>query len=310
MVRSREAISIGDDSVALVKRLLGETARRVDEHLPQYLPEVGQPAQQVSEAMRHSLTGGKRVRPLIVLQSAETFALPGEQVMPTACGFELLHTATLVHDDLPAIDDSSLRRSRPSCHSAFDEATAILAGDALIIAAYDALAAQAQIEAVTPGAVLQVIAEFGTYAGASGVIGGELADIHGETLETDRELLEYIHLNKTAKLFEGAGRAGAILAEAGDHSIEAIGSYCRSLGLLFQVTDDILDVTSSAETLGKPTGLDERAGKQTYPALVGVDGAREHARDLAEQLVELADRLPANHSFWRGLVRLVLDRQA
>lgn len=307
---SREAISISDDSVALVKRLLSETARRVDEHLPQYLPEVGQPAQQVREAMRHSLTGGKRVRPMVVLQSAETFGLSADVAMPTACGFELLHTATLIHDDLPAIDDSSLRRTRPSCHAAFGEATAILAGDALIIAAYDALAAQAQIEAVAPGAVLQVVAEFGTYAGASGVIGGELADIHGETVETDRQLLEYIHLNKTAKLFEGAGRAGAILAEAGDESIEAIGSYCRSVGLLFQVTDDILDVTSSAETLGKPTGLDEQAGKQTYPALVGVDGARQHARDLAEQAVELTDRLPANHLFWRGLVKLVLDRQA
>ncbi len=307
---SREAISISDDSVALVKRLLSETARRVDERLPQYLPEVGQPAQQVSEAMRHSLTGGKRVRPMVVLQSAETFGLSADAAMPTACGFELLHTATLIHDDLPAIDDSSLRRARPSCHAAFGEATAILAGDALIIAAYDALAAQAQIEAVAPGAVLQVIAEFGTYAGASGVIGGELADIHGETVETDRELLEYIHLNKTAKLFEGAGRAGAILAEAGDESIEAIGGYCRSLGLLFQVTDDILDVTSSAETLGKPTGADERAGKQTYPALVGVDGARQYARDLAEQAAELTDRLPANHSFWQGLVKLVLDRQA
>ncbi len=307
---SREVISISDDSAGLVRRLLSETARRVDQHLPQYLPEVGQPAQQVVEAMRYSLLGGKRIRPLIVLQSAETFGVPADAAMPTACGFELLHTATLIHDDLPAIDDSSLRRARVSCHAAFDEATAILAGDALIIAAYDALAAQAQIEAVAPGTVLQVIAEFGTYAGASGVIGGELADIHGETMETDRELLEYIHLNKTAKLFEGAGRAGAILAEAGDESIEAIGSYCRSVGLLFQVTDDILDVTSSAEVLGKPTGLDEQAGKQTYPALGGVDGARQYAQDLSEQAVELSERLPANHPFWRGLVKLVVDRQA
>jgi len=307
---SWEAISISDDSVALVKRLLSDTARRVDERLPQYLPEVGAPAQQVIEAMRYSLLGGKRIRPLIVLQAAKTFALPGEQVMPTACGFELLHTATLIHDDLPAIDDSSLRRARPSCHAAFGEATAILAGDGLIIAAYDALAAQAQTEAVAPGAVLQVIAEFGTYAGASGVIGGELADIRGETVETDRKLLEYIHLNKTAKLFEGAGRAGAILAEASDEFIEVIGSYCRSLGLLFQVTDDILDVTSSAEALGKPTGLDEQAGKQTYPALMGVNGACQYAQDLAEQAVEIVGKLPVNQLFWWGLVKLVLDRQA
>ncbi len=302
--------SISDDSVALVKRLLNETAQRVDEHLPRFLPEVGQPAQQVSEAMCYSLLGGKRIRPLIVLQSAQSFGLPADIAMPTACGFELLHTATLIHDDLPAIDDSSLRRARPSCHVAFDEATAILAGDALIIAAYDALAAQAHNDGVSARVVVQVIAEFGTYAGATGVIGGELADIHGETVGTNRELLEYIHLNKTAKLFEGAGRAGAILAEASDESIKAIGSYCRTLGLLFQVTDDILDVSSSAETLGKPVGVDKQAGKQTYPALVGVEGAHQYARDLAEQAAELTDMLPNNHRFWRGLVKLVLDRWA
>jgi len=302
--------STSNDSVALVGRLLTEVARQVDKHLPRYLPEVGWPAQQVTEAMRHSLSGGKRIRPLIVLQSAQTFGLPADAAMPTACGFELLHTATLIHDDLPAIDDSPLRRARASCHAAFDEATAILAGDALIIAAYDALAAQADTDGVSARAVVQVIAEFGRFAGAPGVIGGEVADVHGETVQTDRELLEYIHLNKTAKLFEAATRAGAILAGASDEDVETIGSYGRTLGLLFQVTDDILDVTGSAEALGKPAGADEQAGKQTYPALVGVEGARQYARDIAEQAVELAEELPSNHRFWRGLVKLVIDRQS
>jgi len=302
--------TVNDDSVVAVKKLLAETAQRVDKCLPAYLPEVGKPAQHVTEAMRHSLAGGKRIRPLIVLQSAQTFGLPADAAMPTACGFELLHTATLIHDDLPTIDNSPLRRARPSCHTAFDEATAILAGDALIIAAYDALAAQADIDGVSARAVVQVIAEFGRFAGAGGVIGGEAADIRGEGLKADRDLLEYIHLNKTAKLFEVATRAGAILAEAGDQYIETVGSYGRLLGLLFQITDDILDVTSSAKALGKPTGADEQAGKQTYPALVGVEGARQHARDMAEQALELTEALPDNHQFWRGLVKLVLDRQA
>lgn len=302
--------TVNDDSVAAVKELLAETAQRVDKYLPWYLPQVGKPAQHVTEAMRHSLAGGKRIRPLIVLQSAQTFGLPADAAMPTACGFELLHTATLIHDDLPAIDNSPLRRARPSCHAAFDEATAILAGDALIIAAYDALAAQADTDGVSARAVVQVIAEFGKFAGAGGVIGGEAADIRGEGVETDRDLLEYIHLNKTAKLFEAATRAGATLAEAADEYTEIVGSYGRMLGLLFQVTDDILDITSSAEALGKPAGADERAGKQTYPALVGVGGARQYGRDLAEQAVELIDKLPGNHQFWRGLIKLVLDRQA
>ncbi len=298
------------DMVAQVKRLLAETAPRVDQHLPRYLPEVGEFAGNVVEAMRHSLPCGKCLRPLIVMQAAATFGLCADSVLPAACGFELLHTATLIHDDLPAIDDSPLRRGRPSCHAAFDEATAILAGDALIIAAYSALAAQAQVEDVSACAVLRVISEFCAFTGASGLIGGEAADIWGEKQPPDRPLLEYIHLNKTAKLFEAAARAGAILAQAPEEQIDLLGTYGRTLGLLFQVTDDILDVTSSAEALGKPVGLDEQAGKQTYPAVIGLDGAREYGAQLARQATELAQKLPANHRFWQGLAALTLDRHA
>jgi len=296
--------------VVQVKRLLAESAPRVDQHLARYLPAAGEFAGHVVEAMRRSLPGGKRLRPLIVMQAAATFGFEGESVLPTACGFELLHTATLIHDDLPGIDDSPLRRGRPSCHVAFDEATAVLAGDALIIAAYSALAAQAQVEGVSGRAVLRVISEFCASTGASGLIGGEAADIRGEKQPPDRRLLEYIHLNKTAKLFEAAARAGAILAEASEEQIDLLGGYGRTLGLLFQATDDILDVTSSAETLGKPVGLDEQAGKQTYPALIGLDGAREYAAQLARQATEVAQKLPANHRFWQGLAALTLDRQA
>ena len=265
---------------------------------------------QIVEAMHYSLPGGKRLRPMIVMQSAETFGLPGARILPTACGFELLHVATLIHDDLPAIDNSPLRRGRPSCHTAFDEATAVLAGDGLIIAAHSALAAQAEVEGISAELVLRVIAEFCAFTGASGVIGGEAADIRGEKQPPDRVLVEYIHLNKTAKLFEAATRAGAILAEAPDEQIELIGSYGRTLGLLFQVTDDVLDVTSSAQVLGKPARADAHAGKQTYPALVGLEGAGQYAEQLATQAQALAEALPANREFWQGLVVLTLDRQA
>ena len=307
---NRDNVTTSDNGAEAVRWLLAETAAQVNEQLPRYLPAVSESAAHIIEAMRHSLPGGKRLRPLVVMQAAQTFGLASESVLPAACGFELLHTATLIHDDLPAIDNSPLRRGRASCHVAFDEATAILAGDALLIAAFGALAAQENIADVPPRAVVRVIAEFSTFIGAGGVIGGEAADTRGESMAPDRALLEYIHLNKTAKLFEAAARAGAILAEAADEQIELIGRYGRTLGLLFQVTDDILDVTSTTERLGKPAGLDEQAGKQTYPVLIGLDGAREYAAKLAAQTRELAGRLPANREFWHGLVALTLERQA
>ncbi len=307
---NRDNVTISDNGAGVVGRLLAETAAQVDEQLPRYLPAVSESAAHIIEAMRHSLPGGKRLRPLVVMQAAQTFGLAPESVLPTACGFELLHTATLIHDDLPAIDNSPLRRGRASCHVAFDEATAVLAGDALLIAAFGALAAQGDVADIPARAVLRVIAEFSAFTGAGGVIGGEAADIRGESRAPDRALLEYIHLNKTAKLFEAAARAGAILAEAADEQIELIGRYGRTLGLLFQVTDDVLDVTSTTERLGKPAGLDEQAGKQTYPVLIGLDGAREYAVKLAAQTRALAGRLPANRELWRGLVALTLERQA
>ncbi len=260
--------------------------------------------------MHHSLQGGKRLRPLVVMQAAETFGLPATAALPTACAFELLHTATLIHDDLPAIDDSPLRRGRPSCHTAFGQATAVLAGDALIIAAYSALARQASVADVQAEAVLRVISEFADYSGAAGLIGGEAADIHGESVEPDADLLAYIHLNKTAKLFIAAARAGAILAEATEEQIALISNYAEKMGLLFQATDDILYVSGQEETLGKPVGADQAAAKQTYPALLGLAGAREHVQKLATEAKGLAAQLPRNQQFWQELIDLIVTRQA
>ncbi|GAG54983.1 unnamed protein product, partial [marine sediment metagenome] len=197
--------------MAVAKEALSEDARLIDAALSDYLPQVAENAGELGAAMRHSLVGGKRLRGVIVRRAASTFGLDPDAVMPTACAFEMLHAATLVHDDLPTIDDSDLRRGRPSCHVAFDEPTALLAGDALIIAAFEALARQGLNG--SGESALQVIAEFAESTGASGLIGGEQADILAEGLEPDEELVRYIHLNKTAKLICGACRAGALLAD-------------------------------------------------------------------------------------------------
>ncbi len=260
--------------------------------------------------MCHSLQGGKRLRPFVVMQAAETYGLPGAAVLPTACAFELLHTATLIHDDLPCIDNADLRRGRPACHLAFPEYAALLAGDALLIAAFGALAEQGRQAGVAAERVLRVVAEFAHHVGAEGVIGGEAADIAGEKKAPDADLLFFIHRKKTAALFVAAARAGAILAGAEESDLDRMTAFAESLGLLFQVTDDLLDATSSAEALGKPAGADAVAGKQTYPRLLGLRGAQQYADQLAERALALASALPARTDIWEGLVRLVLTREA
>lgn len=293
-----------------VRALLEKTAQQVDAVLPDFLPEVSPHAGQLGPALRHALHSGKRVRPLVVQQAAETHGLPGAVVLPTACGFELLHTATLIHDDLPAIDNADLRRGRPSSHVAFGESTAILAGDALLLAACAALARQADHPATPADRVVRVLAEFAHYSGGEGVIGGEAADIAGERCPPDADLLAYIHLHKTAALFVAAARAGGILAGAGEPELRALTEYGEALGLLFQVTDDLLDATAQVAALGKPTGADAAAGKQTYPALLGLKGAQAYADEVAERALSLAAALPARREVWQGLVWLVRRRGA
>ena len=286
--------------------VLAHDAPIISEHLQRFLPRAAPQAGNLDSAIRHSADGGKRLRGVLVMRSAATFGLDSLLVTPTACAFEMLHAATLVHDDLPCIDDSDLRRGRPSAHAAFGEFAALLAGDALIIGAFGALARQA--ESVDPARVVLVIGEFARATGAEGLIGGEQADIIGEGLPLDADLLHYIHLNKTARLIQAACRAGAILAGAPEDALARISDYGVSLGMLFQITDDILDVTGDEGVLGKPTGADGAAGKQTWPALRGLEGAREEARRLADEAVALATGLPGEVDFWTSLPELVVNR--
>ncbi|MEA3403884.1 MAG: farnesyl diphosphate synthase [Armatimonadota bacterium] len=290
----------------VARKVLQRDAGRIEEHLATCLPEVDPRARGLGPAMRHSVAGGKRIRGVLVMRSASTFGLAPQTVIPSACAFEMLHAATLVHDDLPCIDDSDLRRGGPSCHVAFDEHTALLAADALIVAAFENLARQARQAA--SARVLRVVEEFAAFTGAGGLIGGEQADIIAEELPPDLKLLRFIHVNKTAKLICAACRTGAILAGAPEAQLEIMSDYGMTLGLLFQITDDILDVVGDQTVLGKPTGADAAAGKQTYPGAIGLEGAREEARRLAAKAVEIAWRLPAEVEFWKSLARLVVER--
>ncbi|NLX23016.1 MAG: hypothetical protein GXY55_15290 [Phycisphaerae bacterium] len=260
----------------------------------------------LAEAVRYSAQGGgKRVRPFIVTRICELCGGSATDATPAAAALECVHAFSLVHDDLPAMDDDDLRRGRPTCHRVYGEAVAILAGDALLALAFE-IAATRIADAGTARAVVVELAQ-GT--GWGGMIGGQTTDIESEEQPTDLALVETIHRYKTARLLEAAGRLGALSARASAAQLAAAASYGHHLGRAFQIADDLLDVTGDAALLGKAVAKDAAAGKQTYPAAVGVDASRQAAWDAARQAIEaLADFGPQADDL-RALARYVVERK-
>lgn len=253
---------------------LAERRRAVDDALERYLPSSETPPATIHEAMRYSVfAGGKRLRPILVIAGAEAAGGTMARVLPTACAMELIHTYSLIHDDLPAMDDDDYRRGRLTNHKVFGEAIAILAGDALLTLAFGLFAEHASLE---------VIREVAIAAGTFGMIGGQVADIQSEGKSVDAETLEYIHRHKTAALIRCSLRSGAMLAGASPAALQAIGEAGSHLGLAFQIVDDILDVEGSLEDLGKTAGSDRRKKKVTYPEHFGVEASRLKAKALIE----------------------------
>jgi len=252
----------------------------LDTHLP---PETTEP-KTLHRAMRYSVfAGGKRIRPALVLAASDLHGGRREDALPAACAMEMIHTYSLIHDDLPAMDDDDLRRGRPSCHKAFDEATAILAGDALLTHAFLIMARQ---PASAPEHLLLMIAALAEAAGTEGMIGGQMADLESEGIEVGLSMVERIHLLKTAALITASLTMGALLAGAGDDELARMKRFGRRIGLLFQITDDILDRTADTASLGKTAGKDEVQGKATYPAAAGMDQANSRAEQLARRAAE------------------------
>jgi geranylgeranyl diphosphate synthase type II len=260
---------------------LEEARRLVDAALEAHLPAESSEPRTLHRAMRYSVfAGGKRVRPALVLAASDLHHGDRQSVLPAACAMEMVHTYSLIHDDLPAMDDDDLRRGRPSCHRAFGEATAILAGDALLTHAFLLLAGQPAAE---PRALLQVISTLAEAAGTGGMIGGQMADLESEGHEVTLATVERIHLLKTAALIAASLSLGAILAGAAEEDLRRMQRFGRRIGLLFQITDDILDRTGDSRRLGKTAGKDEAQGKATYPAAAGMDEAHARARQLARE---------------------------
>ena len=253
----------------------------VDAALDRLLPaETTQPPS-IHQAMRYSVfAGGKRIRPILCLETARIFSGDITPVLHPACAIEFIHTYSLIHDDLPALDNDDLRRGKPTCHKKFGEATAILAGDALLTLAFETIAATP----VEPARRVAMVSEIASAAGTvNGMVGGQVADLEAEGQRVGPETLEYIHKSKTAALIRASVASGALCAGAPDSDVQRLRRFGDAIGWLFQVTDDILDVEESSAALGKTAGKDLAQQKATYPAIHGLERSREIASELAEK---------------------------
>jgi len=256
----------------------------VEEGLKEYLKVLDTPQKKVYEAMAYSLfAGGKRLRPVIMMITATMLGKDAKSVMPFAVAMEMIHTYSLIHDDLPAMDNDDLRRGKPTNHKVFGEATAILAGDALLTEAFN-IASSYNEDGVCKKSVLRAVNVLAKAAGASGMVGGQMIDIksHNE----DLELLKYLHSLKTGAIIRASGVIGAILSGATEEEIKAVDDYCFNLGIAFQIQDDILDVLGDEEVLGKPIGSDKDNFKSTYVTLCGIEKAKELSKEYTEKAIK------------------------
>lgn len=283
--------------------------QRVERGLDELVPAGGTRPARLHAAMRYSLqAGGKRLRPVLLLAAADLFGTKGGPALPAAVALECLHTYSLIHDDLPCMDNDDLRRGRPTCHKQFDEATALLAGDALLTLAFQLLARH---YAGTPGLCAALTREIADAAGSERLIGGQMEDLLFEKKpDATAGELEFIHLNKTAALLGAALVAGGLCGGAGENQLGVLRDAGRHLGLAFQITDDILDATADTATLGKTAGKDAKAGKTTYVKLHGLDASRRHAREQSDAALAALAALPGGALFLVTLAENMAARES
>lgn len=260
---------------------LGDRKRQVEAALEQAVPLLY--PETLYESMRYSLlAGGKRLRPILCLASCELSGGTIDMAMPTACALEMLHTMSLIHDDLPAMDNDDYRRGKLTNHKVYGDDIAILAGDGLLTYAFEHIARQTQ--GVGSDRILQVIIEITSAVGATGLVGGQVVDLESEgKSDVDVSTLNYIHTHKTGALLEACVVSGAILAGASSELLERLRQYAQNIGLAFQIVDDILDITATSEELGKTSGKDAQAQKVTYPSLWGIEKSKQESKALIEQ---------------------------
>jgi geranylgeranyl pyrophosphate synthase len=294
--------------VAELTAYLAETRAEIDEVLDRLLPPPDAPPVRLHQAMRHSVfAGGKRLRPILCLAAAETLGGPREAVREPAAGLEMIHTYSLVHDDLPALDDDRLRRGQPTCHVVFGEAIAILAGDALLTHGLTVLGTRPAGDAWA-SARARAFEAVAVAIGTGGMIGGQVEDLEAENAPASEEQVARIHENKTGRLIRASLAVGAHLSRADAATLARLDEYGRAIGLAFQIKDDLLDVEGSAAELGKSSGKDAASGKATFPAVWGIDRSRAILRDTLAQAIEAARGLPHGGGRLPELARFVGER--
>lgn len=276
--------------------------------LNEYMPKEEGYQQTVIQAMNYSLkAGGKRLRPILTLESCKIVGGKEEDAIPFAVAIEMIHTYSLIHDDLPALDNDDLRRGKPTNHKVFGEAMATLAGDALLNHAFEIMLSSS-IDKKDANKYLKAINEVAKHAGIYGMIGGQVVDVESENKIIDKDKLDFIHLNKTAAMIIGCMRAGAIIGGASEEELEKVTKYGKNIGLSFQIVDDILDITGDEAKLGKPIGSDIENSKSTYPSLLGLEKSRQIARQLIDEGKSSIDDLSSEIDFLNQLGDYIISR--
>jgi geranylgeranyl diphosphate synthase type II len=281
----------------------------IDSALDRLIPKESDEPTQVHRAIRWSVfAGGKRLRPALLMATGQTFGARAEDLIHSACALEMIHTYSLIHDDLPSMDNDDLRRGQPTCHVKFGEATAILAGDALQALAFQTIA---EDQALASGLRVRVIGEIARASGTpAGMVAGQAHDLAAESIDVNTAELERIHHQKTGALIRAAARCGAIIAGLSDSELEAIAEYATHIGLLFQITDDLLDVTATAEDLGKTPGKDARSRKATYPALYGLEATHGQLEVVHQAARNALERIHRPVTLLGSIADFILERQA
>lgn len=284
----------------MVQQFLAEKAAKTEAALRSYVSRCSNAPKTLRDAIEYSLfAGGKRLRPALALGACELVCGDDLPAMPAACALEMIHTYSLIHDDLPSMDNDDIRRGRPTSHKVFGEAIAILAGDALLTLAF---------EAASECGDMRVIREIATAAGAEGMVGGQVMDLESENLRLGVEELRGLHARKTGALIRASIRVGAIVAGGSHAHIEALTQYGEAIGLAFQIADDILDVVGDEQSIGKPVGSDEAKQKSTYPVAVGLDGARRLASQAVGEAVAALECFGSKAGMFRALAQYIIER--
>jgi len=294
-----------------IQEYLATRKEAVDRFLEAYMERDETGSATLREAMKYTLfSGGKRFRPALVIASAELFGKTMETVMPTACAIELIHTYSLIHDDLPSMDDDDFRRGKPTSHKVFGEGMAILAGDALLTAAFGLIAENSRVPGVVQDQVLEVVSDIARSCGAGGMAGGQAIDIENTGVELGPEQIETLDRLKTGALIAASARAGATLARASENDRESVTRYGQCLGIAFQISDDVLDAVGDERKMGKRLRKDGCMEKNSLVRLLGVDAARDRAKRYAEDAKAAVESFSEKAAVLRNLADLVVDRES